>query len=105
MIRSGNYTNSYNKTEAIGNDTNKYSKINSVTLTGTHIDDNGTEVNVNKTIDFTVDWYGTTKAAVSVTNVKNEVDDMEALTFHCPVFPCGAGLPLFYQFMNRNLFL
>ena len=79
MIRSGDYANTYNKTGAIGNNPNKYSQINSITITGTHIDDDGNPTPINKTIDFLVDWYGTTSSAVTITNVKNEVDNMESL--------------------------
>ena len=79
MVRSGDYSNPYNKTQAIGQDTNKYSQINSITITGTHVDDDGKETPISKTIDFTVDWYGTTKAGISETNVKNEVDNMDEL--------------------------
>ena len=79
MVRSGDYSNAYYKAQAIGSDTNKYSQINSITLTGTHVDNDGTQTQITKTVNFNVDWYGTTKAGISVTNIKNEVDDMEQL--------------------------
>lgn len=63
----------------IGNDTSKYSKINSITLTGTHVDDNGHETPINKTINFTVDWYGTVETNIESKNINNEVDDLDQL--------------------------
>lgn len=63
----------------IGNDTTKYSKINSVTLTGTHVADDGTETKINKTINCTVDWYGTTTAKIYTTNINENVDSMDQL--------------------------
>ena len=47
-----------------GNDTNKYSQVNSVVLTGTHIADDGTRTQISKTVDFNVDWYGTVTASI-----------------------------------------
>lgn len=79
IVRSGDYTSQYKKTEAIGNDTTKYSKINSITFTGTHVDDNGVETPINKTINFNVDWYGTTTAGISVSDVKNTVNSFDEL--------------------------
>ena len=64
IVRSGDYSYDSQKFAAIGNDTTKYSKINSVTLTGTHVAADGTRTQVNKTINFNVDWYGTTKAEI-----------------------------------------
>lgn len=64
---------------AIGNDTNNYTKINSVTLTGTHVDDNGHETPINKTINFTVDWYGTVETNIESKNINNEVDNLDQL--------------------------
>ena len=46
------------------NDTNKYSQVNSVVLTGTHIADDGTRTQISKTVDFNVDWYGTVTASI-----------------------------------------
>ena len=47
-----------------GNDTNKYSQINSVVLTGKHIADDGTETQISKKVDFNVDWYGSVTASI-----------------------------------------
>ena len=47
-----------------GNDTNKYSQVNSVTLTGTHVADDGTRTEISKTVNFNVDWYGNVQAQI-----------------------------------------
>ena len=48
----------------LNDNVNKYSKVNSITLTGTHVVENDdgttTETPINKTVNLTVDWYGTT---------------------------------------------
>ena len=64
IVRTGDYSYDSQKFAAIGNDTTKYSKINSVTLTGTHVAANGTRTQINKTIELNMDWYGTTKAEI-----------------------------------------
>ncbi|MCI9287523.1 MAG: DUF11 domain-containing protein, partial [Clostridia bacterium] len=68
VVRSGDYSYTSTKTAAIGKDINKYSKINSVTLTGTHVeeleDGSTKETPIEKTVEFNVDWYGTTKAEI-----------------------------------------
>ena len=60
----------------LNNDTNNYTKINSVTLTGTHVADNGDETPINKTIDFVVDWYGIAKASIHTDYVENELESL-----------------------------
>ena len=42
-----------------------YSEINSITLSGTYVSNEGEETEVTKTIDVTVDWYGTASAAIT----------------------------------------
>ena len=37
---------------------NNFSKITTVTLTGTYVASDGTETAINKTVDLTVDWHG-----------------------------------------------
>ena len=64
IVRTGDYSQDSQKFAAIGNDTTKYSKINSVTLTGTHVAADGTRTQINKTVEFNMDWYGTTKAEI-----------------------------------------
>ena len=64
IVRTGDYSQASQKFAAIGNDTTKYSKINSVTLTGTHVAADGTRTQINKTVEFNMDWYGTTKTEI-----------------------------------------
>ena len=64
IVRTGDYSYDSQKFAAIGNDTTKYSKINSVTLTGTHVAADGTRTQINKTVEFNMDWYGTTKTEI-----------------------------------------
>ncbi len=80
IVRSGDYSYTSKRYAAIGNDTTKYSKINSVTLTGTHVSDTGEETPIEKTVEFNVDWHGTTNTII--TNIRqtknlNEVIDEE----------------------------
>ena len=80
IVRSGNYLSSYTKTSAIGNDTTKYSKLNTITLTGTHVADDGvTTTPINKTVEFYVDWYGTVSSRITTTNVTNRITDWDSL--------------------------
>ena len=74
IVRSGDYSTSYNKAQAIGNNINNYSKVNSVTLTGTYVSEEG-EIEISKTVEFNVDWYGTTKANIYTTNQSNYIDN------------------------------
>ena len=60
----------------IGNNINNYSKVNSITLTGIYVDDEGNETPINKTVDVTVDWYGTTKTSL---NNRNQNYNIETL--------------------------
>lgn len=78
-VRSGNYSNSYAKNQAIGNDTNNYSKVNSITITGTHVADDGTETPINKTVEFNIDWYGEVRASIENTRPIYEYTDMNTL--------------------------
>ena len=64
IVRTGDYSYDSEKFAAIGNDTTRYSKINSVTLTGTHVAADGTRTQINKTVEFNMDWYGTTKSEI-----------------------------------------
>ena len=85
IVRSGDYTYSSTKTQAIGNDTTKYSKSNNeVTLSGKYVDETGKEIEINKTVQFTIDWYGTTKASISTTSQTQQLEnaiDNEKQTF------------------------
>lgn len=62
MVQSGDYSVSLNKANAIKNNINNYSvSNNTVTLTGIHVSDDGTETPISKTVELTNDWYGTTR--------------------------------------------
>ncbi len=64
-VRSGDYSSTSTKLSAIGNDTSKYSKENSVTFSGTYIDSEEVEHKFSKTIKFMVDWYGEVNATIT----------------------------------------
>ena len=65
IVRSGDYTYGSQKTAAIGNNINNYSRQdNKIVLTGIYVDENGTETRISKEIDLETDWYGETKAAI-----------------------------------------
>ena len=52
-VKSGDYSSSLSKYSAIGNNINNYSRNdNSIVLTGTYVDGNGTETPITKEIDF-----------------------------------------------------
>ena len=80
FVRSGDYTNNSTKIAAIGNDTSKYSKENNqIVLTGTYVTDEGEEIEISKTVNFTVDWYGKTSASITATTqtyqIANAIDE------------------------------
>ena len=64
IVRSGDYSYDSQKYSAIGNDPSKYSKVNSITLTGTYVASDGTRTEINKNVDLNMDWYGVTKAEI-----------------------------------------
>ena len=74
IVKSGDYSYSSKKAEAIGNNINNYSKVNSVTLTGTYVGEDGTETPITKTVEFNIDWYGQTKASISTTNQSGDLE-------------------------------
>ncbi len=68
QVRSGDYRYDSSKKDAIGKDTKKYSGINKIKLTGTHVSNDGkTETALEKEIELPVDWYSTTKAEIPYT--------------------------------------
>ena len=72
-VRSGIYNgNSNNKTLAIGTDTTKYSAINRVTITGTHVADDGTETEISKTVELPMDWHSKPIAEIPQTYAGEE---------------------------------
>ena len=68
IVRSGDYSYSSRKNASIGNNINNYSKVDSVTLTGTYVTEEGEEIPVTKTVNFNIDWYGTTRATIYSTS-------------------------------------
>lgn len=64
MTCSGDYNYTSSKASAIGNDVSKYSRVNTITLRGTHVADDGAETPFEKTVSFEVDWHGTTKTEI-----------------------------------------
>ncbi len=75
IVRSGDYSYSSRENAAIGNNINNYSKVDSVTLTGTYVNESNQEVQITKTVNFNIDWYGTTRA--QITNTYLDYDDIE----------------------------
>ena len=73
VVRSGNYANSTQKYEAVGNNINNYSRNdNTIVLTGTYVSENGTETRITKEVKIEMDWYGSTSAEIlSYYNGKN----------------------------------
>lgn len=64
----------------VGGNINNYSKVSSITLTGTHVieGENGerTETEINKTFNVKVDWYGTTRTTVSASSISKDIDTL-----------------------------
>ena len=71
-VRAGDYSSNSNYFAALDNNTEKYSKINSITLTGTHVAFDGTRTEVEKTVEFNVDWYATIKSEIPTYIAGNE---------------------------------
>ncbi len=74
MVRSGDYDYSSSKASAIENDTSKYSKENSVTLTGEYVSEDGeTRIPIEKEVKFQVDWHGSINANIIDVNKKQDL--------------------------------
>ena len=83
IVRSGDYSYSSRKNEAIGNNINNYSRQdNKVILTGTYVAEDGTETEITKEVNLEVDWYGETKAEIYSrfrnSDVNQYYNDMDA---------------------------
>ncbi len=61
-VKSSN--SSYYKATAVGKDINKLSKPSSIVLSGTHVGSDGTETEIEKVVNFNVDWYGEAKTRI-----------------------------------------
>ena len=65
-IKSGNQKLFYGTISPnLNNNVSNYSKVNSITLTGTYVDENGNETPITKTSKVIIDWYGTTGTEVN----------------------------------------
>ena len=78
IVRSGDYSYSSRKNAAIGNNINNYSKVDSVTLTGTYVGEDGTETPITKTVNFNIDWYGTARATIYTSSSYNSHSDLDS---------------------------
>ena len=68
IVRSGDYTYNSQRTMAIGNNINNYSRNdNKIILSGTYVDENGEEHEIRKEINIEMDWYGTTRTTINNT--------------------------------------
>ena len=74
IVCSGDYSYSSSRASAIGNNINNYSKENSVILTGTYVAEDGTETEVTKQVNFTIDWYGTVRAKINTYNLAGDIE-------------------------------
>ena len=79
IVRSGDYSYESNKNAAIGKDISKYSKENSVTLTGTLVEVDGTEKTITKTVPFMVDWHGIVNTEVYAKIEKDKKETSETV--------------------------
>ncbi len=92
----------------IGNNVNNYSKVNSIVLEGTYVDDDGNETPINKIVDLTVDWYGKTTTSIlenyqsyDISDVVNK--DNVLLTFNAEVSEQSNELLLQKQVLEVNI--
>ena len=66
IVRSGDYSYSSSKANAIGSNINNLSRDdNKITFTGTYVGSDGNEIEINKEINLQMDWYGTASASIS----------------------------------------
>ena len=66
-------------TPNIDDNFNNYSKVNSVTLTGTYVDEQGNRTPINITRNVTVDWYGITETKINdLSGYKVQTYDLES---------------------------
>ena len=61
---------------SFGSDTSKYSQVNSITLTGTHVADDGSRTEISKTVYFNVDWYGNVNAQIYNSSGTQYIDNI-----------------------------
>ena len=62
----------------IGNNINNYCKEATITLTGTHVSDDGkTQTPINKTVKVIVDWHGDVGAKITGTKINKNIEDIQ----------------------------
>ena len=118
VVRSGDYTYASQKTLAIGNNINNYSRQdNKIILTGTFVDEEENEIAIRKEIPITMDWYGTATARIytrSITNdgtqtyydIESRIDEEnETLTLNFGVFPTETkkDLNISYNYLEGTI--
>ena len=81
----GNNINNYTAGISL-DDLNNISKelqpqqVNTITLTGTHVADDGTKTEISKTIPVTIDWYGTARTELFTQNSTYYYNDINSNT-------------------------
>ena len=83
IVRSGNYSSNSQKLSALDRNINNYSSVNDITLTGTYVSNDGeTRVNINKKVEFNVDWHGTLEAEMPsyIANKSNTSQEQDIAT-------------------------
>ena len=69
IVRSGDYSYSSLKANAIGSNINNLSRNdNKIIFTGTYVGSDGNEIEIKKEVVLQTDWYGTTSASISTSN-------------------------------------
>ena len=76
IVRSGDYNYDSRIADAIGNNINKYSKVNDVKLTGTYVGQDGARTYIEKNVEFNVDWYGTIDTNIYSTSQNRNITEM-----------------------------
>lgn len=77
-VRSGNYKNTGEKREAIGNDTRKYSLQNWIVFSGTYVE-NGKERHFTKKVPINIDWYGEVDCNIESQSQTKYIKDLNEL--------------------------
>ena len=70
QVRSGIYSQG-DSNSALGKNINNYTMTSTITLTGTHVDDSGNSVDIEKTIPIIVDWYGKIQTEIYKYEIEN----------------------------------
>ena len=77
IVRSGDYSYTSSKADAIGNNINNLSRQdNKVILTGTYVNEENQEIEIRKEVNLETDWYGETRASISTTNQSKNLEDV-----------------------------